>query len=166
MIIAIGGISNAGKSILAERIAGYYKDKSTIILCQDNYANPTSEIPKIAGHTNWEIPESINFDRFYNKIIECAEKYYIVIAEGLFVYYEPRLIELFDKRIYITVDKETFLDRKRKDMRWGKEPEWYIEHIWESHFKFCKKVQTRRDAFQVSGADPVDIDPVIQYLET
>lgn len=165
MIIAIGGISNAGKSRLAERIAQYFDDKSVIILCQDNYANPTIEIPKINGHTNWEIPDSINFNKFYNKIIESTKRFQIVIAEGLFVYYEKRLIELFNKSIYMTIDKETFLKRKRKDLRWGKEPEWYIEHIWNSHFKYCTLVTSRRNAFQITGIEPVDMDAVIQYLE-
>ena len=101
MIIGIGGISNAGKSKLAERISEYYESKSTIILCQDNFAIPTKDIPKINHHTNWEIPDSINFNEFFNKIVECANTFEIVIAEGLFVYYERRLTELFDKRIYI-----------------------------------------------------------------
>ena len=86
MIIGIGGISNAGKSKLADRIAKYFNTKSTIILCQDNFANPTKEILKINGHTNWEIPDSINFNKFYNKIVESAKTFDIVIAEGLFVY--------------------------------------------------------------------------------
>ncbi len=148
MIVAIGGISNAGKSKLASKIADFYENQSTIILCQDNYANPTPEIPKINGHTNWEIPESINFNRFYQKIIDSIKLYDIVIVEGLFVFYEQRLIDLYDKSIYLTIDKETFFDRKKKDLRWGKEPEWYMKHIWDSHFKYCDELLARKDAFQ------------------
>lgn len=165
MIIAIGGISNAGKSKLADHIADYYKGQSVIVLCQDNYANPTPKIPKINGHTNWEIPDSIDFNKFYSKILESTGTFDIVIAEGLFVYYEDRLIDLFDKRIYMTIDKETFFKRKRKDLRWGKEPEWYIKHIWDSHFKYCNLVHSRKEAFQISGKEPVDFDSVIRYLE-
>lgn len=165
MIVAIGGISNAGKSKLASKIADFYDNLSTIILCQDNYANPTPEIPKINGHTNWEIPESINFNRFYQKIIDSIKLYDIVIVEGLFVFYEQRLLDLYDKSIYLTIDKETFFDRKKKDLRWGREPEWYIKHIWDSHFKHCDELLARKDAFHVSGKEPVDVDAVIEFLE-
>jgi uridine kinase len=166
MIIAIGGISNAGKSRLAARIADYYKNQSTIILCQDNYANPTPQIPKIDGHTNWEIPESIDFDRYYQKIIDSKFHYDIIIAEGLFVYYDDRLNDLYDKCIYMTIDKDTFMERKKEDFRWGKEPEWYMEHIWGSHFNYCNEVISRRNAFQLSGRAPVNFESVIQYLES
>ncbi len=166
MIIAISGISNAGKSKLASRIADYYKDQSTIVLCQDNYANQTLAIPKINGHTNWEIPESINFDKFYDKIVESAALFDIVITEGLFVFYEPRLINLYDKSIYLSVDKDTFIDRKKNDLRWGKEPEWYMQHIWDNHFKYCSEILSRRDAFQISGEEPVDFDSVIRFIES
>lgn len=166
MIIAIGGISNAGKSKLAIEIAELYTKQSSIILCQDNFANSTPNIPKIKGHTNWEIPESININKFYQKIIESATQYEIVIAEGLFVYFENKLTELYDKSIYMTISKETFLDRKKDDLRWGKEPDWYIEYIWESHFQFCSEINSRKNAFHVSGEIPVDFNSVIQYLES
>ena len=39
-----------------------------------------------------------------------------------------------DKRLYIRISKEAFLSRKTLDNRWEDEPDWYIEHIWESHF--------------------------------
>ena len=80
MIIGIGGISNAGKSSLAEQIKSHYPDKSVKILCQDNFAFPTHDIPKIKEHTNWEIPASIDFDRFYDKILEESKKHDIVIV--------------------------------------------------------------------------------------
>ncbi|PLW94972.1 MAG: hypothetical protein C0591_11750 [Marinilabiliales bacterium] len=165
MIIAIGGISNAGKSRLAARIADFYKNQSAIVLCQDNYANPTPEIPRINSHTNWEIPESIDFKRYYKKILECIPHYNIIIAEGLFVFYEQRLIDLYDKSIYLIIDKETFLERKKDDLRWGKEAEWYMEHIWDSHFKYCNEVVSRKKAYQLSGKEPIDFDAVVQFLE-
>ena len=165
MIIAIGGISNAGKSNLAKRLSDHYRNQSSIVLCQDDFANPTNEIPKIKGHTNWEIPESLDFDKFYKKIIESADSFKIVLVEGLFVYYEERLLNLYDKSIYMSISKETFIKRKRKDLRWGKEPEWYLQHIWESHFLFCKEIDSRNDAFQFSGEVPIDFSSVINFLE-
>ena len=166
MIIGIGGISNSGKSALAEKIKEHYANKSVKILCQDNFAKPTPEIPKIQTHTNWEIPESLDFDRFYKQIVAESKKYDIVIDEGLFVFYEDRLNQLYDKSIYISISKESFVERKKLDLRWGKEPSWYIEHIWDSHQQFFEKIEVRKKAFQLSGEYPVDLDSVFRYLNS
>ena len=166
MVIGIGGISTAGKSKLAENISEYFSDKKIKILCQDHFAMPTQQIPKINGHTNWEIPESIDFEKFYNKILEEKNKNNIVVAEGLFVFYEKRLLELFNKKIFITISKKTFLERKSIDYRWGEEPDWYMEHIWDSHLQFCNQFRNKGFAFQLSGENPVDFKSIIQYLES
>lgn len=166
MIIGIGGISNAGKSKLAAKIKEYYSNKKVKILCQDDFALPTPEIPKLKGHTNWEIPDSIDFDRFYSNILNEANHNDIVIDEGLFVFYEDRLNRLYDKMIYLSISKETFINRKMKDLRWGQEPDWYVEHIWDSHHLFFEKIAKRKEAFQLSGEHPVDFQSVIVYLES
>ena len=165
MVIGIGGISNAGKSLLAKKIKTHFVDRSVMILCQDDFAIPTPKIPKIKAHTNWEIPDSIDFDRFYEKILVEQERYDVVIDEGLFVFYEERLNRLYDKMIYMTISRETFVERKRLDLRWGKEPEWYVEHIWDSHHKYFEKISKRQEAFQLSGENPVDYDSVFAYLD-
>lgn len=165
MIIGIGGISNAGKSKLAEEIKQHYSDRRVKVLCQDNFAFPTPEIPKINNHTNWEIPDSIDFDRFVDKVIAESKLNDIVIDEGLFVFYDERLNNLYDKMIYMSIIKETFIKRKNKDLRWGKEPDWYLEHIWNSHQEFFNKIEFRKKAFQLSGENPVDLALVFKYLE-
>lgn len=166
MIIGIGGISNAGKSKLAEKIKEHFSGKSVKILCQDNFAVPTHEIPKINEHTNWEIPDSIDFDRFYDEILDESKKYDIVIDEGLFVFYDERLNRLYDKTIYLSISHETFMERKKTDHRWGEEPDWYIEHIWDSHHQFFEKIEERKAAFQLSGENPIDLKSVIDFLES
>ena len=166
MIIGIGGISNAGKTSLAKKIKAYYSDKSVKILCQDDFAMPTQDIPKIKEHTNWEIPASIDFDRFYSKILEESKKHDIVIDEGLFVFYEDRLNKLYDKMIYMSISKETFARRKNQDFRWGAEPDWYVEHIWDSHHRYFEKVEKRKEAFQFSGELPMNLQPVFNYLDS
>ena len=82
------------------------------------------------------------------------------------MFYDDRLNQLYDKMIYLTISKETFLERKSKDLRWGKEPGWYMEHIWDSHQRFFEKVEYRKKAFQVSGENPVDFDSIINYLNS
>ena len=166
MVIGIGGISTAGKSKLASRLKEYFSDKKVSVLCQDNYAMPTPQIPKINGHTNWEIPESLDFDKFYHIILEEKKANNIVIAEGLFVFYEKRLLDIFDKKIFMFISKETFLERKSADFRWGKEPEWYMEYIWDSHHNYCNVDDFTQNTLILSGENHLKFNEVTAYLES
>ena len=44
-----------------------------------------------------------------------------------------------DLKFFLTLKKETLLERKNKDIRCGKEPAWYVEHIWNSHLEYCRE---------------------------
>lgn len=164
MIIGLGGISTAGKSKLSLWLQAYYSEKKICILCQDNFAQPTFRIPKINGHTDWEIPESIDFNKFYNKIVAAKKENDMVIAEGLFVFYEKRLLDIFNKKIYLTLSKATFLQRKSADLRWGNEPDWYKEHIWNSHHNCSLLLNKNAELNILSGENPVETSALINYL--
>ena len=165
MIIAIGGSSTAGKSTLAAKIGEIYDHRRVKIFCQDSYVKPENEIPLIRDHIDWEVPESIDFKKFYNAVVYATERYDIVIVEGLMIYYHRQTVDLFNKRIFIDIDKETFLKRKSRDLRWGKEPDWYMEHIWESYLKYGRVPSMLSDIFFVDGRSSIDIYSVIKFLE-
>ena len=165
MIIAIGGSSTAGKSTLAAKIGEVYDHKRVKILCQDSYVKPESEIPLIRDHIDWEIPESIDFDKFYRAIVFANMQYDVVIVEGLMIYYNRKTVDLFNKRLFVEIDKETFLKRKSRDLRWGKEPQWYMEHIWNSYLKYGRVPAILNDVYKVDGRHSIDVYSVIRFLE-
>ena len=164
MIIGIGGISNAGKSKLAKRIKEALPQYKVCILCQDDYAFPTKDIPKINDHTDWEIPGSIDFERFHKEVLRNAQIHDITIVEGIFAFYYSNTNELFNKRLFLTLKKETFFQRKEIDIRWGKEPEWYINHIWESHFNYCPPSDLT-DFLVLDASKEVDLNTVLDFLD-
>ncbi|OQX75979.1 MAG: hypothetical protein B6D64_10700 [Bacteroidetes bacterium 4484_276] len=167
MIIGIGGISTGGKSWIAQKIKEHYRNEKTVaILCQDDYTIHQDDIPLIKDHIDWEIPKSMDFDRFYRAIIKHAKEYDIVVAEGIFVFHQPRFVELFDKMIYLTLKEETFLERKRKDLRWGREPDWYIDHVWKNHFVYREEKEVLDKMLIVPGEYPVDLERVLKYIDT
>jgi uridine kinase len=166
MIIAIGGSSTAGKSTLAAKIGEVYDHKKVKIFCQDSYVKPEPEIPLIRNHIDWEVPASIDFKKFYKAIVIASEQYEVVIAEGLMIYYHRQTVDLFNKRLFVDIDKETFLKRKARDLRWGKEPPWYMEHIWESYQKYGTVPPVLNDVFKVDGRRSIDIYSVIKFLES
>ncbi len=165
MIIAIGGSSTAGKSTLAAKIGEVYDHRKVKILCQDSYVKPENEIPLINDHIDWETPKSIDFDRFYRAIVYANLQFEVVIVEGLMIYYNRRTVDLFNKRLFVEIDKETFLKRKSRDLRWGKEPEWYMEHIWDSYLKYGQVPKVLSDVFKVDGRRSIDVYQVIKFLE-
>lgn len=164
MVIGIGGISNSGKSKLAEIIKDNIKDKKVKILCQDNFVFPYYEIPLINGHVDWECAESINFVAFRDAILDAKESYDVVIAEGLLVFYSNNICKFFDKKIFVDISKGTFIERKKKDFRWGKEPDWYIQHIWRSFITYGNIPKNDKSFIIISGEKDFDINSVINSL--
>ncbi|UBM61621.1 hypothetical protein LA303_09365 [Candidatus Sulfidibacterium hydrothermale] len=165
MIIGIGGVSNAGKTTLANRLKAALNPLRVLILCQDDFARPENEIPRINGHIDWEIPESIDLAKYYRHLLKAKEEYDIVIAEGLFAFCDKHIYSQYDKKIFLTISKQTFWRRKSKDLRWGKEPDWYMEHIWASHFKCGMLQEIDSQTLILSGEETIDLDPLIRFLE-
>lgn len=138
MIIAIGGPSNSGKSRLALEITQAIGPERFVVMCLDNYVFPENELPRIKDHVDWETPDTIEYSRFQRELLVASRAYEYVIAEGFLIYANKELIPLFEKMIFITLERKTFKKRKADDLRWGKEPDWYIDHIWNSYLDYGK----------------------------
>ncbi|NOY38127.1 MAG: hypothetical protein GXO83_11215 [Chlorobi bacterium] len=164
MIIGIGGISRSGKSLLAKRITQWVPQYSIKIFDQDDYVFPVDKIPEIDGETDWECPDSIDFDRYFNAVVSAAAVYNWVIAEGLLAFYDRRLVDRMDKKIFITIPYEVFVERKRPDKRWGIFPEWYIDHIWESHLKYGQPPENDENLLIINGDKPFPEKQIRDYL--
>ena len=164
MIIGIGGVSNAGKSTLAKAIKDMYPNDKVRILCQDDFVKPHYELPKIHEHIDWETPETIDFDFYKSQIISSAKSSDIVIAEGLFAFWDKSVFDLYDKNIFVIISESTFRKRKNNDLRWGKEPEWYINHIWKSFLKYGKIPKELSDVLYVSGENKYYMDKIYLFL--
>jgi len=165
MIIGIGGVSTAGKSSLAFQLRKYFSPKAKVkILCQDDFILPESEIPRIKGHIDWECPDSIDHDMYFQALQRERKVNEIIISEGLFAFNDERVGSLYDKRIFLMISRETFWKRKLADLRWGKEPEWYIEHIWNNYLKFGKIASERENVLRLHSDNKIDLEKVLKYL--
>ena len=142
MIIGIGGASRSGKTSLALSIQKNLEDQgqTSIVISQDTYIFDEKDIPKVRDRIDWEHPESIDFEGFKDAILHARATFSHVIAEGLFCFYDRDIVNLFDKKYFIDISKDTFLKRKSEDTRWGFEPAWYIEHIWKSYLKYGRNI--------------------------
>ena len=165
MIIGIGGVSNAGKTTLASRLKEQLPNLDVSILSQDDFPNPVEKIPMIKDHVDWEVPQSIDIPGYLRKVLEEEKMHDLVIAEGLFAFCDERIVRHYDKKIFLTISKPTFWERKSNDFRWGKEPEWYMEHIWQSHLKCGTQNVSDKDTLILSGEDPINLEELIPQLE-
>ncbi|MFH1405099.1 MAG: hypothetical protein ABIH21_03320 [Patescibacteria group bacterium] len=131
-LIGLAGLSGAGKSTLTDhlemqggvkrfRLDAFYKDES--------------ECPVVKGIVHWDLPDSLHMDDVYQTLlsIKRGEDVFIpvynrgqnkrignilykpapvVFAEGLMLFSDQRVRELFDLRIWLDVSEELALQRR------------------------------------------------------
>ena len=147
-IIAIGGVSRSGKSTLALWL--HQQLPNSIVLCQDDFPNEEEAIPRIRDRVDWERPESIRWDYWHRAIGSMKDDCDYLILEGLFIF-RPEGGIVPDHSIYLSIDREDFLKARKAETRWGPEPDWFIEHVWDSHFVY---------GLPPEGAEVMKIDSV------
>ena len=131
-IIGIGGTSRSGKSSLALHLQKILP--RTSVIHQDQFN--AEELPMIRDHIDWEIPAAVNYGEIIAEIEKQALLYENIVVEGILIFSDPLLNSMFTHRILLILSWEEFRSRKTRDLRWGREPDWYIRHIWESFLEY------------------------------
>lgn len=134
-IIGIGGCSRSGKSSLARQINDALDNNRVLLLDMDDFVLPASEIPKINDRTDWERPESVDFRQLVQTIKD-NEDYDVIVVEGILIFANQELVELMDTKIWMQISRKAFLERRKKETRWGEEPDWFLDHVWDSYIKY------------------------------
>ena len=142
-LILIGGVSRSGKSSLAQYLTQHLPHATHID--QDEFVLPAQQIPKINDRTDWEIPESIDWQQLTAKVKESLNNYNYVLLEGIFAFQNEALNDQADLKVMLKLPKEEFLEKRKKEQRWGEEPEWFLEHVWKAHLIHCNPHQTAID---------------------
>ena len=163
-MIGIGGVSRAGKTTLSNYILNLYPNKKSLIIAMDDYVIDQDKIPRIKDRIDWETPASVDYDRIANKIAASVSEYDLVITEGILIFYSEELNKLFDKRIFIDIPKSLFYIRRHSDKRWGEEPKWYIDYVWESYTKYGQLKESFSDTLYISGNEDFSALMVDEYL--
>ncbi len=165
MVIGIGGCSNSGKSELAEQLNNFYLDHTVKILCQDDFVKRRDFLTTINKHIDWELPSTIFINDYINAVKSASKTYDLVICEGLFAFWFNELNKLYDKKIFLELDEKTFIERKRKDLRWGKEPDWYIEHIRQSYLKYGIPKTSETDILYLDASEEIILNELVNFID-
>jgi len=134
-IVGIGGPSRSGKSTLAKNLAEHLGRADTLILDMDDYVRPKNELPTINGLPNWEIPDAVDYERIIQTIEKNKTHYRFIIIEGILAFADEHLKNYYNTSVFMKIPRETFYERRKEEKRWGTEPAWYWDHVWEAHLK-------------------------------
>lgn len=162
-LILIAGVSRSGKSSLARDLCA--KLKNAIHLDQDEFVKAVEEIPLIEDRTDWETPESIDWKKWKSAIDKALQSNSFVIAEGIFALGDLKLVQQAKTRILLSLEKEEYLRRRKQETRWGEEPDWFLEHVWQSHLKHHNPFQIQPD-IAISNYAPADLQQVLSQLHS
>ena len=133
LLIGLAGFSGAGKTTLAEHLEAQGGVKRFRF---DAYYKNESECPKLEdGQPVWDIPQSVHLDEVYEALMDLREGNEILIpvyrrdlsrrvgsivfppspvifAEGLLLFSDDRIRNLFDLRLWLDVTEEVALSRR------------------------------------------------------
>jgi len=155
ILIGLAGLSGAGKTTLAEhlenqggikrfRFDAYYKDEIDCPKIDDLLSSSPAE----ANRPHWDLPESLCLDEAYEALVELKkgndiwlpiysrkenkrvgqtiyQPFPIIFAEGLMLFSDERIRDLFDLRFWLEVSEEEALRR-----RLLRQPDYDTEYHW------------------------------------
>ncbi|PKS05874.1 hypothetical protein jhhlp_007704 [Lomentospora prolificans] len=198
-IIGIAGSSGSGKSTLSHAIVSKLNLPWVVILSMDSFYKPLNvEQSKkaFASEYDFDSPEALDFDILvktlrdlkagkkaeipvysfvhHQRMPETTSIYspHVLVLEGIFALYDPRVLELLDMRIFCEADLDTCLSRRiLRDVR---ERDRDVEGCIKQWFGFVKPnfekyVEPQRkvaDIIVPRGIENhVAMSMVVQYIE-
>jgi len=151
-IVGITGGSGSGKTLFLKKLMDSFSTSEVCLISQDNYYFPRDQQPKDENEvTNFDLPESIDFDDYVNDINQLKNgesvrrKEYtfnnptavpeelifnpapVIVIEGIFVFSEKRLSDLLDLKVYI--DTKDHIKLKRRIIRDNEERGYDIDDV-------------------------------------
>jgi uridine kinase len=158
-IIGIAGGSASGKTSFLKDLKDKMPKGSVCIISQDNYYKPIEEQSKDEnGETNFDLPESIDRDRFYDDLktlrtggtIKIKEYTFnnkdqepghlivqpapVIVMEGLFIFHYKEIRKSLDLRVYIDAHESVKLERRiKRDSQERGYPEKTVRYQWDNH---------------------------------
>ena len=182
MIIGICGGTGSGKTTIAKKIVESVGAENVILIEQDSYYKNLADMPLDARHkANFDHPDAFDGDLLIENIRELKkgnsiekpiydykshtrsekneliEPKAVVIIEGILIFSEPRLLDLFDVKVYVDTPADVrFIRRLKRDIKErGRTTESVIEQYFATvrpmHFEFVESSKRRADLIIPEG---------------
>ena len=191
--IGIAGGTGSGKTTIAEKLFSIFKDDS-IVLSHDNYYKSLDHLPmEEREKNNFDHPDSIDFDLFHKHLLDLknhkniempiydfathsrkettitVHPKNIVIIEGILLFVEPKIRDLFNVKIFVdTNDGIRLLRRLDRDIKergrsFESVKKQYLETVYPMHYQFVEPTKRYAD-FIIQGE--TDNSIAIEMLST
>lgn len=175
-LLGLTGASGSGKTTFLNKLKEAFSEEELCLISQDNYYRPREEQQKDEqGIHNFDLPESIDQEAFFQdiqKLIQGQTVYRpeytfnnplaetrmlsfaprpIVIVEGLFVFYQSKIEDLLDLRVYLHARDTTALARRIKRDRLERNYPLedvlyrYENHVLPTFERYIKPLRDRAD---------------------
>lgn len=175
-LIGITGGSGSGKTLFLNKLLNKFNGENITLISQDNYYLPRDRQPVDENGTkNFDLPESINEERFIHDILELKKgnkiqvlEYNfnnpnvspreltfkpapIIVIEGLFVMYFQSINKLLDLRLFIDAKDHVKLKRRiiRDKVERGYDLEdvlyRYEKHVMPAFYKYVEPLKHEAD---------------------
>ena len=176
LIIGLTGASGSGKTTFLSRLRQAFPDDLLCLISQDNYYRPREEQQQDEqGVHNFDLPQSIDQEAFLQdlqtllrgEIVERPEYTFnndlaeskmlrfeprpIILLEGLFVFYQSKVEDLLDLKIYLHARETTALARRiKRDQIERNYPledvlYRYEHHVLPTYERYIKPLRDRAD---------------------
>lgn len=197
-LVGITGGSASGKTRFINELLNNFENGQVSIFSQDNYYRDRHQQPKDEnGIENFDTPESIDIETFKKDLkklhlgekIEIKEYTFnnsdkeakhvvfnpapIILAEGLFVFNDSELLNLFDLKIFIEADEPTKLTRRllRDKNERGYDIDdvlyRYSRHVYPNYLTYVKPLQFKSDMIiPNNNSFEKALEVVISHLKT
>lgn len=159
--VGIAGGSASGKTTFIHKISQVFSVHEVCVISQDHYYRPISEQQADEnGEINFDLPEAIDFKRMLRDIrslqkgkqVELVEYTFnnpgkfpkkltwiptpVILIEGLFIFHDKQLANLFDLKLFIDANEDIKLNRRlQRDFNERAMTREQILYQWNNHVK-------------------------------
>lgn len=165
IVIGISGATNGGKTTLCDKLCDVYPGCK--VMCMDDfYWGDEHEnhihLPQFDGYANWEVETSVDFVTMVNEVRSWKEKVVngeiktpILLVEGIMIFNNKELSSEFNKKYFLTLDKEVCWRRRKSRLYEPPEPEGYYDAIcWPEYVRNKNELKDQNDIVYIDGTDP------------
>lgn len=141
LVIGIAGGTGSGKSTLTQKLSGSFAPHTTVLSHDDYYKAHDDMTYEERTHLNYDEPDALDNDLFIEHLKKLrsgvpidrpvydftqhnrsgktvrVEPNKVLIVEGILIFADPRVCELFDIKVFVDADADTRLIRRiRRDV--------------------------------------------------
>lgn len=177
-LIGVAGPSTSGKSTLCKKLIEELDN--SLLISLDHYWYDSSSFPMAYGFKNWDLPENLDLDLLFQNLsdlkngvetnipnfvnykcegLKTVQPADFVIAEGFLLFYDERISDLLDLRIFLDISEEVILERRIKRNRFGKKKrELYYRNVVIKEYNRHASVQRIRSHRILDGTKDLDFN--------